>query len=199
METQACSTSTFRSLLATVDPAWGSRTEEERENWVSFYARTARSIAREYERSFKDPCHDAADVMQEIRLKILTKFRPADAPHRLLTEAPCVRKLMQWRGLDLVDWENAEKRCVKRRVPLPTDGDPLPDRQSLLPEENAEVSDSERAFRRALADPGDRRAYQMFRSGRSVRDVARRLRRPVADVEALQDRLSTHLAEWLKR
>jgi len=197
LESQANSSVSFRHLLAVVDPLWSDRTQEEQDGWVDWYARTARAIARQYAMSFRDPCHDATDLLQEIRLKIFRKFGPKDAPHRLLTERPCMRNLMGWKGLDLVDWENAERRSARRRAPLPEDEVGLPDRTHPAPDCAAEIRDEERAFRRAIRDPEDRKAYLLFRAGEQPRDVARLLGRRVRDVKRLRqqisDRLSTHL------
>jgi len=197
LETRAGSSLLFRRLLERVDPFWNSRSQEEQEQWADWYARTARAIARQYAMSFRDPCHDISDLLQEIRLKIFTKFGPPDAPHRLLTERPCIRNLMEWKGLDLVDWENAEKRSSRRRVPLPEEDFGLPDRASTTPAASAEIADEERAFRRAIRDPDDRRAYLLFRSGRTSRDIARLLGRKVQDVRALERRLTRALARRL--
>jgi len=197
LESQASSSVSFRQLLAVVDPRWSDRTKEEQDEWVDWYARTARAIARQYAMSFRDPCHDAADLLQEIRLKIFTKFGPKDAPHRLLTERPCMRNLMGWKGLDLVDWENAERRSARRRAPLPEEEVGLPDRATLAPDCNAEIRDEERAFRREIRDPEDRKAYLLFRAGEPPREVAKLLGRRVRDVKKLRqqisDRLSLHL------
>jgi hypothetical protein len=197
LESQANSSVSFRQLLAVVDPLWSSRSPEEQTEWVDWYSRTARAIARQYAMSFRDPCHDAADVLQEIRLKIFTKFGPKDAPHRLLTERPCMRNLMGWKGLDLVDWENAERRSARRRAPLPEEEVGLPDRATLAPDRNAEIRDEERAFRREIRDPEDRKAYLLFRAGEPPREVAKLLGRRVRDVKMLRqqisDRLSSHL------
>ena len=197
LETQAHSASSFRHLLAVVDPVWSKRTDEEREDWVAFYARTARAIARQYAASFRDPCHDAADLMQEIRLKLLTKFRPHDAPHRLLTERPCVRNLMDWKGLDLVDYENAEKRSARRRVPLPEEDLALPDRHLPRPDREAELADTERAFRREIREPEDRRVDLLFKAGRTPQEIAELTGRSLRDVQRLKTSLSRRLAEWL--
>jgi uncharacterized membrane protein len=62
------------------------------------------------------------------------------------------------------------------------------------PSRTAELADEERAFRRAIRDPEDRKAYLLFRSGRSHRDVAQLLGRKVRDVRALERRLTSALA-----
>jgi DNA-directed RNA polymerase specialized sigma24 family protein len=183
--------------LATVDPHWSDRSLEEQNELVGWYARTARAIARQYAMSFRDPCHDAADLLQEIRLKIFTKFGPKDAPHRLLTERPCMRNLMGWKGLDLVDWENAERRSSRRRAPLPEEEIGLPDRSCLSPARNAEIRDQERAFRRAIRDPEDRKAYLLFRAGEAPRDVARMLGRRVREVKKLREQISSRMSVFL--
>jgi DNA-directed RNA polymerase specialized sigma24 family protein len=197
VETQALSSSCFRELLETVDPLWWERSEEERTSWVDWYARTARAIARQYANSFRDPCHDASDVLQEIRLKIFLKFGPSDAPHRLLTERPCIRNLMGWKALDLVDWESAERRNARRRVPLPEDGLTLPDPSRLPPDRTEEIRDAERAFRREIRRPEDRQAYLLFRSGRNHREVAKMTGRRVREMKDLRERLSSRLREYL--
>lgn len=199
LETQSGSSSAFRNLLACVDPKWSERSAEEQETWVAWYARTARAIARQYAASFRDPCHDASDIMQEIRLKLLTKFRGADAPHRLLTERPCMRNLMGWKALDMVDWENAERRSARRRVPLPDEEVALPDRSLPPPDRAAEVTEEEAAFRRELREPREKKAYLLFRSGKTPRQVARILGRPKAEIEAVLSRLSDSLAARLLR
>ncbi|MHC4473483.1 MAG: sigma-70 RNA polymerase sigma factor region 4 domain-containing protein, partial [Planctomycetota bacterium] len=159
---------------------------------------TARAIARQYALSFRDPCHDASDVLQEIRLQIFTKFSPPDAPHRLLTERPCIRNLMSWKGLDLVDWETAARRSAHRRAPLPDEEVGLPDRSSPLPHRAVEMADEERAFRRAIRDPEERKAYLLFRTGRTPREVARLLGRRVREMASLRESLSTRLAARLR-
>lgn len=199
MESQARSASAFRNLLATVDPRWSDRSEAERDDWVAFYARTARAIARQYASSFRDPCHDESDVMQEIRIKIWKKFGPRSAPHRLLTERPCVRNLMDWRAMDLVDWENADKRNARLRATLPDEDVGMPDRCVPRPDRMAELTDTERAFRREIRDPEDRKAYLLFKAGRSTSQVARLLGRSVRDVKDIRRSLSEQLAGWLRR
>ena len=80
MQNHARFTTTFRHLLSLLDPEWSGRSLEEQNGWVDWYDRTARAISRQFARSFRDPCHDASDVMQDILLKLLTKFRAPDAP-----------------------------------------------------------------------------------------------------------------------
>jgi hypothetical protein len=193
LEVRNTTLSSFRHLLARVDPHWAARPSEEQEEWVHWYDRTARAISRQYARSFRDPCHDAADVLQEIMIKLLTKFGPADAPHRLLTERPCIRNLMEWKSLDQVDWENAARRSAKRRATLPDDDIGLTNHSSPSPQATVELKDSERSFRRAIRDPGDRKAYLLFRTGRSPREVAKLIGRNVRDTKALRDRLVSTL------
>jgi DNA-directed RNA polymerase specialized sigma24 family protein len=164
---------------------------------VSWYARTARAIASQYASSFKDPCHDASDVLQDIRLKILVKFRPADAPHRLLTERPCMRNLMEWKSLDRVDWENAERRSARRRAPLPDEEVGLPDRTGPSPDLEAEIQDVELSYVRALPDPERRKAYLLFRAGRTPREVAKLMGRPVRDMKAIREELVGGLRDRL--
>lgn len=197
MEAHTRSTSPFRHILSSVDPRWSARPIEEQDEVVNWYDRTARAISRRFAMSFRDPCHDASDVMQEICLKLWTKFLPADAPHRLLTERPCIRNLMEWKGLDQVDWENAKRRSAKRNVPLPDDEIGLADRSSVRPDRYAEVADSEGAFRRAIRDPDERRIYLLLRTGRSPRAIAKLTGRPVREIHALRsdlrERLEAHL------
>ena len=198
MESRVGSSSSFRGLLERVDPRWPDRTREEQDEWVEWYARTARAIARQFALSFRDPCHDAADVLQEIRLKIFVKFSSRDAPHRLLTERPCIRNLMSWKGLDLLDWENAERRNARRRTVLPDEDVGLPDRSTPAPSRVVEMADEERAFRRAIRDPGERKAYLLFRTGRSPREVAGLLGRTVREMKALREGLTSRLAAVLR-
>jgi len=197
LETPTSSSLSFRHLLADVDPQWSVRTPDEQNERVDWFARTARAIARQFANSFRDPCHDASDLLQEIRLKLLTKFRPADAPHRLLGERPCMRNLMEWKGLDLVDWENAERRAARRRAPLPSDEFGLADRDLLRPDRAVEVTEGEHAFLRAIRDPEDRKLYLLFRSGRTPREVAHLLGRRVRDMKEARDRLVSRLQEQL--
>lgn len=189
MEVRSTTLSSFRHLLAHVDPDWSSRPSEEQEEWVHWYDRTARAISRQYARSFRDPSHDASDVLQEILIKLLTKFSPQDAPHRLLTERPCIRNLMEWKSLDQVDWENASRRNARLRAALPEDDIGLTDRTAPPPEAPAELRDSELSFRRALRDPRDREAYLLFRTGCSPREVAKLLGRKVRETKELRERL----------
>ncbi len=126
-------------------------------------------------------------------IKLLTKFGPQDAPHRLLTERPCIRNLMQWKILDQVDWENASRRNARLRASLPEDDIGLADRTAPPPEAPAELRDSERSFRRALRDPEDREAYLLFRTGRTPREVAKLLGRKVRETKELRDRLVSTL------
>jgi DNA-directed RNA polymerase specialized sigma24 family protein len=197
VEVRSASLAAFRHVLARVDPNWTSRPTEEQDHWAHWYDRTARAISRQYARSFRDPSHDASDVLQEILMKLLTKFGPADAPHRLLTERPCMRNLMEWKGLDQVDWENAARRNAKRRTSLPDDDIGLADRRTPSPEAAAEASDAERSFRRAIRDPEDREAYLLFRMGRTPREVARLLGRKVGETKDLRDRLVSRLHSHL--
>jgi hypothetical protein len=197
VETRFGSSSSFRRLLERVDPKWPARSPEEQTEWVEWYARTARAIARQYSSSFRDPCHDATDLLQEIRLKILVKFGPPDAPHRLLTERPCIRNLMSWKGLDLVDWESAKRRSSHRRAPLPDADVGLADSSSQPPGGSVEVADEERAFRRAIRDPEERKAYLLFRMGRTPREVARMLGRRVREMSSLRESLLDRLADRL--
>ena len=147
VEVRNVTLSSFRHLLARVDPQWSSRPSEEQEEWVHWYDRTARAISRQYARSFRDPSHDAQDVLQEILVKILIKFGSPDAPHRLLTERPCIRNLMKWKGLDQVDWENASRRNAHLRANLPDDDIGLTDRAAPPPEAPVELRDLERGKR----------------------------------------------------
>ena len=66
MEVRSASLAAFRHLLAHVDPNWTSRPSEEQEHWVHWFDRTARAISRQYARSFRDPSHDDADVLQNL-------------------------------------------------------------------------------------------------------------------------------------
>ena len=197
MEARTRSTSSFRHLLARVDPHWAARPPEEQNEWVDWYERTARAISRQFAMSFRDPCHDAADVLQEILLKLWVKFLPEDAPHRLLTERPCIRNLREWKSLDQVDWENAKRRSAKRRVPLPDDEVGLADRSSPRPDRFVEVVDAEGAFRRAIRDPDERRIYLLLRTGRTPREIAKLTGRKVREIRALKanlrERLEAHL------
>ncbi len=193
VEVHSITLSSFRHLLARVDPKWSSRPLEEQEKWVHWYDRTARAISRQYARSFRDPSHDASDVLQEIMIKLLTKFGPSDAPHRLLTERPCIRNLMEWKSLDQVDWENAARRSARRRAELPADDIGLADRSMPPPQTAVELKDSERSFRRALRDPREREAYLLFRMGRSPSEVAKLLGRKVRETKELRDRLVSTL------
>ncbi len=182
----------FRGLLETIDPAWDSRAPEERREIVDWFSSTSVAISRQY--FLRDPCHDASDVLQDILVKLFTKFSPADAPHRLLTEKPCMRKLMGWRAMDRVDWENAEKRSARRKTSLSEAGTRLVDRRLPAPDRAAEIADEERRFRREIRDPVERKAYLLFRTGLPPREVARMLRLPVAEAVRIRDALADALA-----
>ncbi len=197
LENRVTSSLTFRQLLSRIDPRWASRPPEVQDEWVDWYSRTARAIARQFAGSFRDPSHDASDVLQDIFLKLFLKFRDEDAPHRLLAERPCMRNLMEWKGLDRVDWENAERRSARRRTALPEDEVGLLDDRVATPERYAEVADAERAFRSAIRDPADREAYRMFREGRDTEEVARALGRDVRETREVRDRLCRGLSAFM--
>jgi DNA-directed RNA polymerase specialized sigma24 family protein len=196
VETHIAASLVFRQLLSTVDPGWGNRPAEEQEQLVGWYTRTARGIARTFGQNLRDPCHDAADVLQEILLKLFLKFRDVDSPHELLTERPCIRNLMEWKGLDRVDWENASRRSAKRRAPLPEADFALCDRKGTSPDHQAELIDEEQAFGRTILNAEDRRAYRLFRAGRRTEEIARALGRKRGEVQAIRDRLCRRL--WAK-
>jgi DNA-directed RNA polymerase specialized sigma24 family protein len=189
--------STFRHLLADLDPKWSGRSPEEQNSWVDWYHRTAWAISRQFARSFRDPSHDAYDVYQDILLKLLTKFRGEDAPHRLLTERPCIRNLMQWKALDRVDWESAARRNARLRCPLPTEEFALPFRRGLAPDQYVELREAERSFGSSLPDPERQKAYELFRAGRQPREVARRLGRKLREVKALHEQLADEMRSAL--
>ncbi|MCU0725292.1 MAG: hypothetical protein MUE73_05825 [Planctomycetes bacterium] len=198
MEPRVAASFVFRQLLSTVDPGWDHRPADEQDQIVGWYTRTARGIARSFGQNLRDPCHDAADILQEILLKLFLKFREDDSPHELLTERPCIRNLMEWKGLDRLDWENASRRSARRRSPMPEEEFALSDRRGTPPDHSAELIDEERAFSRAIEDPEDRKAYRLFRAGRRTEEIARALGRNQSEVAAIRDRLCRRLSAKIR-
>lgn len=190
-------TSPFLPLLARFAPEWSGRSPEEQNGWVDWYERTAHAIARQHARSFRDPSHDASDIVQDILLKLLTKFGEEGSPRRLLLERPCVRNLMKWKAWDRLDWESAARRDAHRRAPLPEEEIGLPSRGTSTPDRYAQIADSERVFRREIRDPDHRTAYLLFRMGKSPKEVAQMCGILVRDAKAMQERLANDLRDKL--